>query len=229
MSDRFSKFTFYGNPFIGLYARTNDDITIIGVSAPDKFARMADFLNTKVITVSLADSPLIGLYCIMNNRGIMLSSVVENREVELLKQQLRDAGCDIGVTKTNSNFTAIGNVVAINDTGALIHPEINYEMKKDITDFFGVNVESMDVAGYKTVGAAVTATNTGFLSHPDASTDELDKMKDVFGVEGGVGTVNGGVPFVSLGILANDHGAVFGDSTTGFELHRIEESLGLIR
>lgn len=229
MSDRFSKFTFYGNPFIGLYARTNDNITIIGVSAPDKFARMSDFLNTKLIKVSLADSPLIGLYCIMNSNGIILSNVVDDKEVERLRNELRTAGCDINVVKTKSRFTAIGNSIAVNDKGALIHPEMDYEMKKEISDVFEVDVESMEVAGYKTVGAVVTATNKGFLSHPNISVDELEKLKNVFGVEGGVGTINGGVPFVSLGILANDRGAVFGDLTTGFELHRIEESLGLIQ
>jgi len=230
MSDRFGKFTFYGNPFIGLYARTNNQATIIGVSAPDKFARMADLLGTNVFKATFAESPLVGLYCIMNSRGILISEVAEDWEVNLLKKSLKDAGLDMNVRKMKSNFTAIGNNIALNDSGALLNPDMADDaMVKEISDMFEVDVMAMTIAGYKTVGAAVAVTNKGFVTHPHISEEEMESLKMLFKVEGGVGTVNGGMPFMGMGILANDKGAVFGDLTTGFELHRIEESLDLIK
>jgi len=230
MSDRFGKFTYYGNPFIGFYARTNNEVTIIGISAPDKFTRMADILGTKVIKASFAESALMGLYCVMNSNGIIISEVVEDREVDLLKKSLKEAGSDINVLKMKTNFTALGNNIALNDSGALVNPDFaNDDTAKEISDVLQVDIEARTIAGYKTVGAAVAATNKGFIAHPHISEEEMDALKSLFKTDGGVGTANGGMPFVSLGIVTNDKGVVFGELTTGFELHRIEEALGLIR
>jgi len=41
-----------------------------------------------------------------------------------------------------------------------------------------------------------------------------------------VGTVNRGISLIRSGIVANNKGAVVGDSTTGFEMMRITEVLG---
>jgi len=230
MSDRFGKFTFYGNPFIGFYARTNNDTTLIGVSAPDKFTRMSDLLGTKTIKTTFAESPLIGIYCVMNSNGIIISEVAEDWEVNLLKKSLKEAGSDINVLKMKTNFTALGNNIALNDSGALINPDFASDsIAKEISDVLQVDIEARTIAGYKTVGAAVAATNKGFIAHPHITEEEMEALKSLFKVDGGVGTANGGTPFVSLGIVANDKSVVFGDLTTGFELHRIEESLDLIR
>ena len=230
MSDRFGKFTYYGNPFIGFYARTNNSVTLISVSAPEKFSRMGDILGTKIVSTIISECPLIGLYCVMNSKGVLISNVVDEREIDRLKEALREAGSDINVARFKSNFTAIGNNIAVNDKGALINPDMaNDTTAKEIADVLEVDIEARTIAGYKTVGAAVAATNKGFLAHPHISEDEANALKSLFGVDGGVGTVNGGMPFASLGIVANDKGVVFGESTTGFELHRIEESLGLIK
>jgi len=43
-----------------------------------------------------------------------------------------------------------------------------------------------------------------------------------------VGTVSFGSPFVGAGLVASNSGAYVGSDTTGPELNRIEDALGLI-
>jgi len=72
------------------------------------------------------------------------------------------------------------------------------------------------------------ATNDGVLCHPKATEDELTLLDDHLGVHADVGTVNYGAPLVGSGLLANDHGYVVGEDTTGPELTRIEQTLDYI-
>jgi translation initiation factor 6 len=80
----------------------------------------------------------------------------------------------------------------------------------------------------KTVGAAAVVTNKGGLFHPKIDDQELKELEDLFGVPIVKGTANYGTPLIGACLIGNSKGAITGDSTTGIELGRIEEGLGLI-
>ena len=58
--------------------------------------------------------------------------------------------------------------------------------------------------------------------------DEVEKIRKTLGVDVMVGTVGYGSPFIGAGIAATDNGAIVSPETTGPELNRIEDALGLI-
>ena len=64
--------------------------------------------------------------------------------------------------------------------------------------------------------------------HPDVLPDEVLLIEEVLGVPPMVGTVAFGSPYVGAGLAASNNGAIAGRETTGPELNRIEDSLGLI-
>ena len=66
------------------------------------------------------------------------------------------------------------------------------------------------------------------LCHPDATDEKLDFLEELLGVPADIGTINYGGPLVGSGLVANDHGYVVGQDTTGPELGRIESALGYI-
>ena len=68
----------------------------------------------------------------------------------------------------------------------------------------------------------------GVLLHPDVAGDEVLLIEEVLGVPPMVGTVSFGSPYVGAGICASNDGAVAGSETTGPELNRIEDALGII-
>jgi len=56
----------------------------------------------------------------------------------------------------------------------------------------------------------------------------IDRVEQVLGVPAMVGTVCFGSPHIGAGLVCSDNGVCVGGSTTGPELNRIEDALGLI-
>jgi translation initiation factor 6 len=86
----------------------------------------------------------------------------------------------------------------------------------------------MAVAGYLTAGSCVLATNKGFAAHNRTSEEALKELGSILRVSGLNCTLNTGVPFVSIGSVANSKGALVGEACTGFEQGRFAQALSLI-
>jgi len=220
------KITVYGNPFIGIYAKTNDKITLTGKSVVGIFEKNKDAIKTRVIETSIANSDLIGIYSAMNNKGVILPFIIWDKEISEIKE-IKKLGINVSTIETK--LTAIGNNIAANDNACIINPRIKEKkIIKNISETLDVEVIPFKVANFLTVGATTLVTNKGFITHPNASYDEIKEMESIFKVKGGVGTANKGVPFIPLSIIANSNGFLAGELTTGYELGRISESLDLI-
>jgi translation initiation factor 6 len=66
------------------------------------------------------------------------------------------------------------------------------------------------------------------LSHPDITSYEVNEIESVMDVPVMVGTVCFGSPYVGAGCVTSDTQAFVGSGSTGPELNRIEDALGLI-
>ena len=84
------------------------------------------------------------------------------------------------------------------------------------------------IGGQDVVGSLGVVNDQGVLLHPDVAGDEVLLIEEVLGVPPMVGTVSFGSPYVGAGICASNDGAVAGSETTGPELNRIEDALGII-
>jgi translation initiation factor 6 len=109
-----------------------------------------------------------------------------------------------------------------------VNSDFSKQAEAAVAEILGVPVERGTLAGLKTVGSAAVVTAKGVLCHPKTADTELDLLESLFKVEADIGTVNHGAPFIGAGIVANKAGAVVGTLTTGPELNRIENALGLI-
>lgn len=218
------KTAYFGNPWIGMFIKTNDEFTMLPVDSMKKLEGIVeDNLKTEIIRTSIADSNLLGIYIAMNSNGVILPNVVEDRELE----GLRKKGLNVHVSKDKNN--ANGNNIAVNDKGGIVNPALGKKETKAMEDVLGVELVPMTVAGYGTVGSSCIATNTGFLSHFKTSEQEMEKLGEVLKVYGSKGTVNTGTGFVTYGIVVNKNGYIAGENTTAYELGRLEEALGLIK
>lgn len=216
------KLNFYGNSYIGIYSKANDEFTLIPEDSLEKYEKRAEErLKTKMVRWSFAGSALLGIYCAMNSNGIILPDIGYKDEIDKLKHE---TGINIGIIKTKR--TAVGNMISCNDNGAIVSPLLEKSSIKKIEDCLGVEAIGMKIAGYSTVGSCCLATNNGFVVHNDASDDEISEIEDVLKVEGINSTVNFGFPFPSYGIVANSNGYVVGDLTTGIEIMRVDNGLG---
>jgi translation initiation factor 6 len=117
-----------------------------------------------------------------------------------------------------SKFTAIGNLIAANDNGALVSPLFKGELDEQVRDVLGVPVHSITVGGFIQTGSMVVATNAGAAVHPKSTEDEIEIISEALQVQVEPITINGGVPFLSSGIIANSKSVIAGSLTSGPEL-----------
>jgi len=184
----------------------------ISYSEP-KSERLASLLEVKLIHTSVGRTRLLGPLMAANSNGMLLSRFAEDDEMIMLK---RETG--MNVARLNSRYTSVGNLVAVNDYGAAAGDMFSQVELKQMKEVFGVPVATGTVAGFSQVGAVVAASNSGALAHPRASDEDLRWISEALHVACEVSSINGGVPFVTSGLMVNSKAAVAGTLTTGPEL-----------
>jgi translation initiation factor 6 len=215
------RYDIYKSPNLGLYVRTNNNTILLPFGfAETKTSKLMEYLEVEnVISASIGGTRLIGAMSVINNNGILLSSVTSDEEVEIIRK-----ACDLTVERLSSKFTAVGNLILANDRGALVSPIFKGEVDKQIQEVLGVPVISSNIAGYYQIGSMVVATDAGAAVHPRATEDEIENISKILKVEIEPITVNGGMPFLSSGLLANSKSVVAGSLTSGPELIMISRA-----
>lgn len=212
----------FGNPHIGLFARASDRLVAADVSASPKFLSALEQLGVPVLKTGFSGSGLMGIFLAMNSNGAIVPPTCSKEEIGLLRSH------GLNVASISAQFSAAGNNIAANDRAAIANPELSRPTITRISDCLGVEVVQRPVAGYTTVGSCLVATNKGFAAHNRATEEELKELQSILGVPGANCTLNTGMAFVSLGVVANSKSAIFGESSTGFEVGRVEGALGLV-
>jgi translation initiation factor 6 len=212
-----------GNSFLGIFAKTNDCVTLLPKNSHERFKKIcSDVLKTEVVATSIANSDLMGILSAMNSSGVVLPYTAYKTEL----RELGEAGLNAAVV--GDKRTALGNNLLVNDNACVANPALSSKSIKEIEDCLGVEVVRGTIAGHKTVGVMAVVTNKGIFTKTNVSDEELSSLESIFKVKGAVGTANMGVPFVGLCMIANSNGFVVGETTSGFELSRIDEAFGFV-
>ena len=218
-----ARLDFDSNPYLGVYCKANDSLTITNPFLADKeYATIKDTLQADVKSITIGGSPITGSLLAMNSNGVVVTDFIFDNEAAALKEIF-----DGNVLIINDKFNATGNNILANDYGALVHPMMSDETIKDIKVVLDVVVERGTIFDIQTVGMAAVATNKGVLCHPRIHDEEKAHIEQVLNVPACIGTINHGVPYVGAGVVANAHGAIMGSKTTGIEMGRIEDALRL--
>ena len=208
------------NPNIGIVARVNDSIALVPSESSREFSStIEETLKVNVYKTNISGTILVGTMLAMNNNGIVLPRHVYENELEVI----REAGMNYAILEDKLN--ALGNLILVNDYGAVVAKEFSKQSIKKMTDVFACEVEKSRIGKFRNIGSLGIATNQGALFHPSLSEDELRWVEEILKVRVDVGTVNRGVAYVRTGVLANTKGIVVGSLTTGVEIVRIEDTL----
>jgi translation initiation factor 6 len=214
------KYDVYRQPNIGVFINVNDTIGLVPMGfAETKANKLAEYLNIEIFHTAIANTMLIGTLSVMNNKGILLPSTAYQDEYDYLKNET-----DLEVGVLDTKFNALGNVICANDKGAIVSPALSKENCKVISDVMGVEVLQKKIAGSHLSGVTLRANNTGAAIHPDAEEKDIEIIADVLGVNVEQSSINGGVPYVSSGILANNHCIVVGSLTSGSEIMNLTKA-----
>lgn len=208
------KYDVYRGPNIGIYTKVNDSFVFV----PNGFAQtkaktLATYLKVDYLFASVANTRLLGTMMAINNSGMLLPSTCSDYEIQYLK---KSTGLNVGVL--DIKFTAMGNLICANDKGGVISPKIPKEALKTIRDTLGVEIIQKKVAGYHQTGVMICANNVGGIIHPETDDGDIRTISDVLKVKIEPATINGGIPYISSGILANNKAVVVGNLTNGPEI-----------
>lgn len=211
-----------GNSQVGVY------LTVVGnnlfyPSSLDKPAieEISQFFDLEMNPMLIGGSSLLGSLIVGNNKGIAVADIATEEDLDKLSSFGE-------VVILESGVNAAGNLVECNDHGAIVSKSIPTPGVELIGEVLGVKTARTRVAGQDTVGSLLVANNKGILSHPDISSSEVKEIEAVMSVPVMVGTVCFGSPYVGAGCVTSENDALVGSGSTGPELNRIEDALGLI-
>ena len=211
-----------GNSQVGVY------LTIVGnnlfyPSSLDKPAieEISQCFDLEMNPMLIGGSSLLGSLIVGNNKGIAVADIATEEDLDKLSSFGE-------VVILESGVNAAGNLVECNDHGAIVSKSIPSPGVELIAEVLGVKTARTRVAGQDTVGSLLVANNKGILSHPDITSSEVKEIEAVMSVPVMVGTVCFGSPYVGAGCVTSENDALVGSGSTGPELNRIEDALGLI-
>jgi translation initiation factor 6 len=211
----------FGTSSVGVFLATNNSVTFLPPDVPEKIDDLVrGTLRTSVARFTIAKSPLLGVFLVANDNGVLLSPLALEDEVRLFKS------LGLNVEVLNTKYTAVSNLILANNKTALVSPLLEPPLRKVVADVLGVEVIVDTVANNPLVGALAVLNSRGLLVAPEATDEDIKKLSEYFKVRVDVGTVNKGKSFLRGGIVVNDHGALVGDETAGPELMRITQVLG---
>ncbi len=216
-------FDILGSPSIGVFMRVTEEFLIVPKQIPEtKLEKLEDWFHVKAAKVNVGNSVLLGPLICANSNGFILPKYVLDEEVKSLK-----ALGDINITIAQTRRTAYGNLVLVNDHGAVADPRLKKEELNMVRDTLGVEVALGQVAGLPYVGSLSVATNKGVMAHPLIKPEEKTLLEEMLKVPVEAGTINCGIPYISTGLIGNSKVSVAGSETTGPELAMISEALGV--
>jgi translation initiation factor 6 len=208
------KYDVYGGPNIGIFTSVNDKFVFV----PNGFAKtkaenLAHYLQTEYLMTPIANTRLLGILMVLNNHGILLPRTSSPEEIANLRKCT-----DLNVKILDTKHNALGNLICVNDKGGVISPIIEKDCIKEIEDVLDIEVIQKRIAGFHQVGAVMKANNLGGVIHPETDEEDVKNFSDILGVNIESTTINGGIPFISSGILANSNAVVVGNLTNGPEI-----------
>ncbi len=215
---------FEGDSNVGAYGIATDRFVFVSPNMSEKsLGDLERVFNLPLIQSTVATLDAVGLLSAATSNGILVPYTTTDEELKRLKKH-----SEVNVDWIDDRMTALGNIIAVNDHGAICHPDFSTKSIQKISDVLGVEVVPGTIAKLPIVGANSVITNQGAVVHPLATDEEIDELSQLLKVHIEVGTVNRGSPYTSLGVLANVNGMIAGSETTGVELAHISQVLGFV-
>lgn len=200
------------DPNLGLFGFATDKYFLVGRGLSTK--RFRETLKTRIIESTISNTELVGIFAVGNSQCVLLPKIANENEIDEIKE-------NINVMVLDTRYTALGNLVLLNDKGCLISKLIK-KYKESIENFLGLRCE-VSLMNPNVIGSLAIATNRGCLAYSNINEKDVKQIERVLDVRVERGTANFGSPFVGSCLIANSYGAIISEQTTGIEASRIEE------
>jgi translation initiation factor 6 len=210
-----------GSPYLGVYLKVSDKAAILPPTIHRTLAREVERLfEVPSVRTNVADSEIVGALIAWNSFGAVVGDEIDPHERAAI-----ETAVPVAVVRSRQN--AMGNNVLVNDSGAVVHPELSDVAIRKIEETLRVPVRRGTVAGLGTVGMAAAATNRGVVVHPKTTDSEAALIGETLGVAVHRSTGNFGIPIVGACLVANSRALLVGKPTTPVEIVHLQEGFQL--
>jgi len=219
---------FHGNPNVGLCgycaAAGGKDLLLLGPRLnEDEHDELQDALQVELHHVTVAGTPLPGLFLAGNSHALLVPVIAFPKEVEQLER------LKLPVKIFKGKLTCLGNNIVANDHGCIVNPGFSDADIEDLQDMLKVPVKRAMIAGVDTPGACLVLNGKNGIIHRDAAEHEIELVKQTLGLDSlEPASVSLGSPYIKAGILSNAHGFVISSLSGGPEIVHVEQSLGYL-
>lgn len=215
---RSEKIVVGNSPFIGVLSVLGNNFFLAPYTSNKKeLVKITESTGLKPIKAGLAESPLLGVFCIAFKKRLAITELATKKEVSFLEENGFKPVKIHGVTAIGNLFKVINNVV--------LGPKTEKNCFSLIEDALGVEVVGVKVAGSVLVGSSIVGNKNGFVARPDITMQEFREIQDILGLEGTTSTANYGDRFIGNSVVANNKTILFGENTSTHEIFRIENVL----
>ena len=218
-----AKTTILGNSGLGVFALSTEKFSVVPFSVKESSLNViSDTLSVTVIQTTIANSVLVGTMIVGNSNVLFVPGNIKEKEYNILEENLSN---HVKIVELNTKYTALGNLIILNDKGAIVSEMLEKHAQKQIQNELNLEITVGNLLGSPLVGSLAMCTNRGALVHPLLSEEEIKEIASILRVKVDVCTINRGIPYPRVGILANTKGAVIGTDSTGPESMRVFEIL----
>tara|TARA_A100001037_G_scaffold188203_1_gene168536 strand:+ start:681 stop:1343 length:663 start_codon:yes stop_codon:yes gene_type:complete len=211
-----------GHNQVGVYSAVLGDVLFLPLALEKNDAEeISSILEMEYVQLTIGGSNLIGSLIEGNSYGMGVADIASQEDID----RLTSYG-DVIVMESSVN--AAGNLLLANQNGVLASPVIPDEGLEILSQALKVPSANVSIAGQDVIGSLAACNDKGVVLHPDVAGEEVDIIEKILGVPAMVGTVSFGSALIGAGLVCSNNGAFAGDETTGPELNRIEDALGLI-
>jgi len=220
------KLSFGGDPNVGLYCVATDKFVLVGKNiSKSKLEKLKDIFSVPVIQISIYNTNLIGIFVSANSKTILVPEVISKEELKDLKEKVTNLA-EVKIIKTDLN--ALGNNILTNDKIAILNKDFLVNEVKEIKKALGVRAKHGLQCNELLPGTAGILTNKGGIFSSELTESEIAKLEKSFGFEIGLGTISMGGRMLGSGVVANSFGFIASKLSSGYEIARVDESLGFL-
>lgn len=218
-----------GEVNIGLMIYANDKFALVPKMIDQKTIKIIkDILKVPCYKVSVAGTPLIGVFLNGTADKILVPEITFDKELEELHKIGKEHG--VKFIKFESELTCLGNNMLISNEKALLNPDYNKDEVKEVEKLLKIKAKTAIIAEIEIVGATVVINHNKkkALVHREASDKDIKLIEKTFEVKVETGSVNMGSPYIKSGIVCNKNGFLIGTESGGPEITNADQGLGFI-
>ncbi len=211
------------NPNIGLFCYATNKYCLVPPKFPDKLKK--DFekvFNVPVYEIKAAGTDLLGVFFSGTDDCLLVPKIMFDTELKQLET------FKIKYKVINSELTALGNNLLIENGVCIANPDYKETVLKDIEKSLKIKVKTGKISELNIVGSMAVANDKGCLVSADIEEFEKKFLKNNLKLNVTTGTVNFGSPYIGSGIVCNNNGFVVGDISGGPEIQNMDIALGFL-